>query len=323
MAIYRVTERSQYTVIDQELLDDMDISMAAKGLLVYLVGRPDDWRANVTHLAKAHGVGRKTIRKYLTELQAAGYIEVSQEKAPSGKFRAVIYDVIESPNRRKYTESINSINSINRVPQMAQNHIEADSPPAPVVTWLEPDFAPAHRGPENRVPQNGEAVNGEAVLGSLIIKDLTSKEINQSRSYKPSSVDEVVEALPDDVLIVDDSTSNPVDNDLVLTEEIIPFAMFWAIWPRKVGKAAAIKAWAKLKPDSIVFNQISENLEAQCSAGDWARDNYRYCPHPATYINGRRWEDVVLAPQSAVVAQSNAEFKSAIDGIMHRMQRST
>ena len=32
-------------------------------------------------------------------------------------------------------------------------------------------------------------------------------------------------------------------------------------------------------------------MEAQSHSEQWLKDEGRYIPHPATWINGRRWED--------------------------------
>lgn len=65
---------------------------------------------------------------------------------------------------------------------------------------------------------------------------------------------------------------------------------FWEFYPRKAGKGAAVKAWEAL---------TDEDQEAALSAAEgygkaWqgaTADDLRYCPHPATWLHQRRWED--------------------------------
>lgn len=74
------------------------------------------------------------------------------------------------------------------------------------------------------------------------------------------------------------------------------FDQFWSEYPRKIAKEDARKAFKK--------NGCWEHMEtilpairrhAQCF--QWTRDRERFIPHPATWLNGRRWEDE-LAPVS-------------------------
>jgi hypothetical protein len=70
------------------------------------------------------------------------------------------------------------------------------------------------------------------------------------------------------------------------------FEKFWAEYPRKVGKGAAEKAWAKeARLLSDVQEAIFAALEWQKEQEDWIKDNGKYIPYPATYLNQRRWTD--------------------------------
>jgi len=73
------------------------------------------------------------------------------------------------------------------------------------------------------------------------------------------------------------------------------FDAFWSSWPNKVSKAAAQKAWGKLKP--------SEREEAARLALSWftawrSRNRDASPIHPASYLNGKRWTDQILPPAS-------------------------
>lgn len=66
------------------------------------------------------------------------------------------------------------------------------------------------------------------------------------------------------------------------------FAEFWRQYPRKQARPRAVKAWLALSPD--------EETQAAILAGV-ARmppippHELQYCPHPASWLNARRWED--------------------------------
>lgn len=69
------------------------------------------------------------------------------------------------------------------------------------------------------------------------------------------------------------------------------FERFWKAYPRKTAKQAAIKAWNRLAPDERLTRKLLCSLEAQKQSAQWKDEGGRFIPHPATWLNGRRWED--------------------------------
>lgn len=82
---------------------------------------------------------------------------------------------------------------------------------------------------------------------------------------------------------------------------------FWAIYPRKVDKAKAIRAWNKLKADRKLMQIMSAALKAQRASEEWRRDNGRAIPYPSTWLNNRRWEDELEDFTPAAPARAPAE----------------
>lgn len=76
-------------------------------------------------------------------------------------------------------------------------------------------------------------------------------------------------------------------------EEIDYFEKFWKEYPRKVGKGAARKSFLKLKPNNELLNKMLTALAKQKRTEQWTRDNGKYIPHPATWLNQERWDDEV------------------------------
>jgi len=67
------------------------------------------------------------------------------------------------------------------------------------------------------------------------------------------------------------------------------FAGFWEMYPRKVGKAAAEKAFNKISLE--LLPTITAALEAHKRSDQWNKDGGRFILYPATWLNQRRWED--------------------------------
>lgn len=69
------------------------------------------------------------------------------------------------------------------------------------------------------------------------------------------------------------------------------FERFWKAYPKKVAKSTAAKAFKKAKVDESLLQDILKALEWQRETKQWKAEGGQYIPNPATYLNGRRWED--------------------------------
>lgn len=69
------------------------------------------------------------------------------------------------------------------------------------------------------------------------------------------------------------------------------FADFWSAYPRKVGKGAAERAFRKSKIGKTLLPNVLKAIERARSTEQWRKDGGQFIPHPATWLNERRWED--------------------------------
>jgi phage replication O-like protein O len=74
------------------------------------------------------------------------------------------------------------------------------------------------------------------------------------------------------------------------------FDLFYRAYPKRKARRDAQRAWTKLNPDESLVYAILTALEKQKSSLDWKKDGGQYIPLPATWLNGRRWEDEIEGP---------------------------
>lgn len=72
------------------------------------------------------------------------------------------------------------------------------------------------------------------------------------------------------------------------------FSIFWASYPKKVGKGAAEKSWKKIKPTKDLLEKMLNAIETAKQSMQWNKDNGQYIPNPATWLNQKRWEDEII-----------------------------
>lgn len=87
--------------------------------------------------------------------------------------------------------------------------------------------------------------------------------------------------------------------------ELNGFDEFWKVYPRRVGKLSAVKAYKRAlrvtTPDRIIDG-------AKAYAKKRAGEDATYTKHPATWLNGGCWDDDVYKPgqiTAAIAKQCN------------------
>jgi hypothetical protein len=86
-----------YVMIDKYGLNDERLSWKAKGLLAYLLSKPDDWQIYESDLINRGPDGRDSVRTALRELEANGYLQRRQLRNEDGSFGKMEYIVYERP----------------------------------------------------------------------------------------------------------------------------------------------------------------------------------------------------------------------------------
>lgn len=69
------------------------------------------------------------------------------------------------------------------------------------------------------------------------------------------------------------------------------FDEFWELYPKKVGKIDAKKAWRKIKQPQTIMPKIIAAIETQTRSSQWKKDNGQFVPNPATWLNRGSWDD--------------------------------
>ena len=82
-------------------------------------------------------------------------------------------------------------------------------------------------------------------------------------------------------------------NEKNVKEEIYTsnFLDFWNAYPRKIGKGKAFESYQKIKQPRPSLKIILDAIEIQNKTDQWKDTSF--IPHPATWINQRRWEDEI------------------------------
>jgi hypothetical protein len=114
---------------------------------------------------------------------------------------------------------------------------------------------------------------------------------------------------PDGATLAPDTgrLSRPMNLPIEPSKET-PFDLFWKVYPLKVGKVAAKRAWDKAITEADPDNIIAGALQ-------YAQDPNRhptYTAHPSTWLNAGRWADDLLPQREISPEEKKAqELESA------------
>lgn len=103
MSIIRAPRpEGNFYLLNKAISEDRRLSWAARGVLVFLLGKPDHWEISVAHLrgetaTSGKPTGRDGVYGLLQELISAGYVQRRQDRSESGVLGEINYLVSESP----------------------------------------------------------------------------------------------------------------------------------------------------------------------------------------------------------------------------------
>lgn len=217
-----MSEGAYWAVLTAPILESTAVSDGAKLFYAQVSRRTNRlgycWASNRT-LSDELNVGERTISRYVSELENAGFITTEMVG-------------IDDRKRRR------------------ERHIRL-AVPAP--------FDVAKNG-EIKVAKNGEsnvAKNGDTIK--------VNNKSNKITPYSPPQGEAGVDW----------------------------FDRFWALYPKKRNKPAALRAWRTINPTAALCMTMSRALKRQMRSEEWTKDGGRYVPYPASWLNGHRWEDAV------------------------------
>ena len=97
--IFRIQKNADnpFVMIDKNVFEDTSLSFKAKGILGYLLSRPNDWTLIIADIQKRSTNGKDSVKNGIDELIERGYIVKTEQPRQAGKFATCDYVVYEKP----------------------------------------------------------------------------------------------------------------------------------------------------------------------------------------------------------------------------------
>lgn len=96
MPILRKQKHDNFTVVNNYFIEDINLKPDCKGILLYMLSKPDDWKFNYTNFTKSLGIGEKAVRTLLKKLEKYKYLKRDRLRDKNGQYEWN-YFVFEEP----------------------------------------------------------------------------------------------------------------------------------------------------------------------------------------------------------------------------------
>ena len=221
---------TKFYTLDKSISEDDRLSWASRGLLIYLLGKPDNWEVSVRHLINqtknvlGKASGRDGVRSILKELEAAGYLTVDRARNDTGVFAGMAYTVCERP--------------IDVAPQTEKPGVETPQTENP---------APVNPAPAKPAPANPPLIKNDLKqLPEKAVK--TEIEDSERPPAAPTTLGVIVSELDIPRVAIPDDMPGPKDKDCKTYKAWVNYAYayrrryhIWPVWNAKVaGQVASL-----------------------------------------------------------------------------------
>jgi len=265
-------------------------------------------------ISRFASVSEKTVQRYLPELQKLDIIHITpQDRLSNGKYQKVVIrlrnnnlpdghigescgkvvgklldtesDIIKESKESKESKEIHTILEI--IQENLDFEIQGKDP------VIEKWFLEL----EEHIKSIG-AIQTPSKLAEIILNRVIGD------NYWLTNL-KTVEGLVGNwraIMRVDEAIGEQKEATIEEMEEVVeetkenPFDIFWKLYPKKKGKGNAEKAWKKLGNPTEKIELIQQALVWQMESEDWIKDGGQYIPYPASYLNGKYWEDEESKP---------------------------
>lgn len=215
MTTFRVEKRDRFTTIDRRAVNDERLSFRARGILTWLLDKPNDWTATRETIAAASPEGLHVVRGALKELADLGYLVRTKKRLENGRMvtETVVHEVppeadyrpavdrpaVDQPPKdrrlRQKTETETSSATPPKVPTEADRLARAEwerRNPKPVVPF------PAFRMRIQEALDAGHSPQRLAqVLPTMTVFSRNAFDFALGGKQRPRTADAAMEADPD------------------------------------------------------------------------------------------------------------------------------
>lgn len=267
-------EEMPFTLVCNKVINECQNPVAGF-IWIYLQSKCPTWKPCKWEIMKRFEISERTYQRHMSYLSATNLIENIVTRDKNGK---VIEWRIKVLNGSRFNPKADSYKGTAFVV-----HTTSNLPPSPPSS------------PPSLPPFSHTAKNG-GVAKSAPDKDSshTAKNggVEGSHTAKKPHSGEMARYINTRSTSLEKKEKDIINTSPVGEEYLVSFERFYSVYPRKKGKQDAIKWFKKSKPNDEFVSMLIEDVTKRV-ATEWNGKEPQFLPYPATYLNGKRWEDSI------------------------------
>ena len=177
-----------YVMIRKDMFEDPDLSLKAKGLLGYILTKPDDWKIYIDEFAARLKENRHTVGRIFQELIDNGYCERNEIRGEDGRFEGYDYTVYEVRNGKTYSLEKNTVDE-NRPRSVV------DYPPTVNRPLLKTDLT--KKIEEEEIRENADDIDNELEPQNANVNSSSSLSTTKEKIEDLQLIGEINNSRPD------------------------------------------------------------------------------------------------------------------------------
>lgn len=103
--IKRAKRKNNFTTVNNDYLQDVNLSWKAKGIITYIMSLPENWQLNISDLKNRSKDGRDSTANGINELIENGYCLRVKQRNSTGTFGGFDYSVSDCKDYQPVTEN--------------------------------------------------------------------------------------------------------------------------------------------------------------------------------------------------------------------------
>ena len=88
------------------------------------------------------------------------------------------------------------------------------------------------------------------------------------------------------------------------------FETLWKLYPRKIGKPKAFKAYQKARKNGATFEEVQQGIQAYCQQIEALKTDPEYIKHGSTWFNNESWKDEYKYAPRKTYGANGVEIKT-------------
>jgi hypothetical protein len=267
-------EEMPFTLVCNKVINECENPVAGF-IWIYLQSKCPTWKPCKWEIMKRFDISERTYQRHMSYLSATNLIENIVTRDKNGKVTEWRIKVL---NGSKFNSKADSYKGT----AFVVHDTAKEPPPLPPL--------PSPLPPSSHTAKYGVVAEAAPDKGS----SHTAKYgvVEDSHTAKKPHSGKMARYINTRSTTLEKKEKDNINTSTGVEGYLLSFEKFYSVYPRKKGKQEAIKWFRRTKPNDEFLSMLIDDVNKRLQT-EWNGKEPQYLPYPATYLNGKRWEDAI------------------------------